>query len=210
MSPVRDRDTRATEKRPVWIHGALATSACAPPILFETYGVGTAVTYRVGCDLSGQTADPNAASIVWTPDLIAGEHRETDWWYTNTVVLTASGPQVSIWFKGSQASGMKPWRVMVDDISLKEITLAAQPGDLDSDRDVDSADFDLFRPCITGPGVSYALPASRPPGCTLSRGTDGKISADLDKDNDVDQTDSGLFQRYLSGQSLPADPACVN
>ncbi len=93
----------------------------------ETYGVNTSVSYRVGYDLTGQTSNPAAGSIVWTGDLIAAEYREKDMWYANTLSFTATGSSVSIWFKGSQASGLHPWRLMVDDVSLVDIGGPAAP-----------------------------------------------------------------------------------
>ena len=55
-----------------------------------------------------------------------------------------------------------------------------EPGDFDSDGDVDSADFDLFKACVSGPAIPY------PPGCS---------SKDLDADGDADQSDFGIFQQ---------------
>lgn len=67
--------------------------------------------------------------------------------------------------------------------------------DLDCDLDVDSADFDLFESCTSGPGINHN-------GSPLCQ------AADLDDDGDVDQTDIGLLQRCLSGADVPAEPDC--
>ncbi|GMV97161.1 MAG: hypothetical protein AMXMBFR83_15200 [Phycisphaerae bacterium] len=78
------------------------------------------------------------------------------------------------------------------------LTLTAPPpaaGDWDRDGDVDLADFQLFRACITGPGLAQKDPSCR--------------DADLDADGDVDQTDFGLFQRCISGSDRRADSACA-
>ncbi|NLE60810.1 MAG: PEGA domain-containing protein [Planctomycetes bacterium] len=94
----------------------------------ETYGVNTNVSYQVGYDLTGQTASPTAGSIVWTSDLIhASPARETDWWYEHSLMFTASGPQVSIWFKGSQAAGLDAWRIMIDEVSLSDTGTPPEP-----------------------------------------------------------------------------------
>lgn len=65
--------------------------------------------------------------------------------------------------------------------------------DFDFDGDVDSADFDLFAACGSGPAIPYAQ------GCS---------DKDVDGDGDVDHEDFGIFQRCWSG-SLPADPDCA-
>ena len=85
---------------------------------YETYGVPTNVAYQVGYDTTGQTSNPSAGSIVWTSDLIDTQRRETDIWYKHSTTFNAAGSSVSLWFRGSQPSGLKPWRVMVDEVSL--------------------------------------------------------------------------------------------
>ena len=68
-------------------------------------------------------------------------------------------------------------------------------GDLDSDGDVDDADFQIFKACVTGPAVVAA------PACT---------SMDFDHDGDVDMDDFGILQRCYSGAGIPADSNCSN
>ena len=57
--------------------------------------------------------------------------------------------------------------------------------DFDQDGDVDTQDFDHFRSCVSGPGI------------TVSQ--DGCSDADFDKDGDVDQDDFGVFQVGMTG-----------
>ncbi len=64
--------------------------------------------------------------------------------------------------------------------------------DFDLDRDVDGADLNALRACLSGAG---AAPYS---GCE---------DKDLDGDGDVDQDDFGILQRCMSGLAV-ADPAC--
>ena len=81
--------------------------------------------------------------------------------------------------------------------------------DFDHDGDVDQDDFELFKPCVTGPAIAYD-PANPPTGCTLKADAQNRIAADLNKDGDVDQADFGIFQRCYSGAGKAADPACSN
>jgi hypothetical protein len=69
--------------------------------------------------------------------------------------------------------------------------------DLDGDRDVDQADFTLFRDCFTSPGAPHN--GSR--ACQI---------ADVDQDGDVDQSDFGVFQRCLDKNGVVAQPECIN
>jgi len=94
---------------------------------YETYGVDTDLSYRVGYDLTGQTGNASAGTINWSSDLIDTEDRETDWWYSHTTTFQATGSSVSIWFKGSQPSGNDTWRVMVDKVSLQSISTGNDP-----------------------------------------------------------------------------------
>jgi hypothetical protein len=51
----------------------------------------------------------------------------------------------------------------------------------------------MFADCVSGPAVPYI------------NGCDEK---DHDLDGDVDTGDFGLIQLCISGQNIPADPAC--
>jgi hypothetical protein len=68
------------------------------------------------------------------------------------------------------------------------------PGDFNGSGNVDSADFDLFVPCWTGPEVT-----------PITGGCDDK---DLDTDGDIDMVDFGLFQKCFTGTN-PANAACL-
>ncbi len=65
--------------------------------------------------------------------------------------------------------------------------------DVDSDGDVDLADFSVFQGCFDGPN---RLPSQT--GCG---------GFDFDADNDVDLEDFGVFQRCFNGPNRP--PACL-
>ncbi|MBP7937429.1 MAG: hypothetical protein KA354_22530 [Phycisphaerae bacterium] len=66
--------------------------------------------------------------------------------------------------------------------------------DLDRDGDVDDADLERFRACVSGP----AIPQTN---------TDCRV-ADFDRDSDVDQSDFGLLQKCTSGIDKLAGPRC--
>jgi len=72
----------------------------------------------------------------------------------------------------------------------------SQPGDFDSDGDVDQSDFGHFQACLTGSAVPIT-----DPNC---------LDANLDGDSDVDQDDFAIFQGCMSGPNTTAPPACVN
>jgi hypothetical protein len=70
-----------------------------------------------------------------------------------------------------------------------------QPGDFDSDGDVDQADFGVMQRCLSGDG--HAQPAAE---CQLAKFSD---------DNDVDEADMGTFLQCVSGADVMADPECA-
>jgi hypothetical protein len=76
-----------------------------------------------------------------------------------------------------------PTDVVPNDSSV--IRAVPGAGDMDADGDVDSADYALFSPCVTG-----AKSGPVPSPCS---------QADLDHDNDVDQADFGMMQRAFTG-----------
>ena len=86
----------------------------------ETGGPRRAVAMRLGVDASGQSADGDAASITWGPDLVELEQRETDIWYRAHMDLTAITEELSIWIAAEQGEGFDEFRVSVDDVSLRK------------------------------------------------------------------------------------------
>jgi hypothetical protein len=61
--------------------------------------------------------DGNAGSIVWGGDLVSGEGRESDIWYTSSLRFVPGGPQASIWVS---VSNDKPVRVSLDDVRVEK------------------------------------------------------------------------------------------
>ena len=88
---------------------------------YETRLPRSRPSFWVGYDLTGQTSDSAASSIVWSPELITAEERETDIWYAHGLEVTASGPQVSIWFRASPDPDAGGFRVFVDEVKLEEV-----------------------------------------------------------------------------------------
>ncbi len=88
---------------------------------YETRLPGSLISFRVGYDLTGQTIDGTADSIVWSSDLVETGSRETDIWYSQTLRLTASGSELSIWFSGSQRAGDFPFRISLDEVRLEKV-----------------------------------------------------------------------------------------
>lgn len=160
---------------------------------YETYGYPTAIDYRVGYDLTGQTSDPAASTIVWSANLMQSPRRETDWWYSHNLSFRSTGLQVSLWFKGGQPAGQSPWRIMLDEVKL---TRTGGPyyakGDFDRDGDVDQADFGSLQACLDTNGAVSAP-------C---------VSLSLDADSDVDQDDLVVFLSCFGGANVPPNPAC--
>lgn len=70
------------------------------------------------------------------------------------------------------------------------------PADFDLDGDVDQADFGRFQACLTGQGITQALPSC------------AKALLD-DVDADVDAADMALFLGCMSGPGVYANPNCV-
>ena len=88
---------------------------------YETRLPRSEIAFRVGYDLTGQTSDGAASTIVWSGDLVESEARETDIWYTQTDRFQAAGRTVSIWFSGSQASGTAAYRISLDEVKVEKI-----------------------------------------------------------------------------------------
>lgn len=71
-------------------------------------------------------------------------------------------------------------------------TLTCQPGDFDSDADVDQEDFGLMQVCLgTVPSIT---PACRP--------------MDLDNNGEIDSLDAMKFAACKSGPQVPGNPSC--
>jgi hypothetical protein len=88
---------------------------------YETRLPRSSISFWVGYDLTGQLNDAADGTIEWTVDLIDGESRETDIWYTQTLQFSAAGDSVSIWFAGSQREGDFPFRISLDEVKLEQI-----------------------------------------------------------------------------------------
>ncbi|HRX87038.1 MAG TPA: dockerin type I domain-containing protein, partial [Phycisphaerae bacterium] len=79
----------------------------------------------------------------------------------------------------------------IDDVEILGVEVGgSRPGDLNGDGAVDMVDFELFAPCMGGPGVT-----APPPGSVAS----AFDAADLDGDGDVDITDFCAFQAAFVG-----------
>ncbi len=114
----------------------------------------------------------------------------------NVIFSDAANPQTTATFS---AVGTYTLRLLAYDgirSATDEVIVHVQrAADLDDDSNVDQADVDRLRECLTGPDAG-------PPtaGCEL---------ADIDADLDVDQADFGLMQRCLSGSGSSSDPDCA-
>jgi PKD repeat protein len=84
---------------------------------FETRQPATDVVLRMGYDPTGQTADGNGGTIVWSGDLVSGEGRESDIWYTSSLRFVPGGPQASIWVS---VANDKPVRISLDDVKVEK------------------------------------------------------------------------------------------
>jgi len=106
--------------QPVSVHAGLRYRL-ASAMKYETRLPRSRPSFWVGYDLTGQTSDSAARSIVWSSELIAAEERETDLWYAQELEVTASGPRVSIWFRASPDPDAGGFRVFVDEVKLEEV-----------------------------------------------------------------------------------------
>ncbi|MBI4581728.1 MAG: hypothetical protein HY718_18675 [Planctomycetes bacterium] len=86
------------------------------------------------------------------------------------------------------------WDVTPEIDAVSDVRAFAFP-DFDCDTDVDSADFEVFEACATGPAMG-------PPASGCER-------ADLDDDGDVDAVDFGIYQRCISGPGRLAEFDCL-
>ncbi len=88
---------------------------------YEFRGLQPQVRFYAGVDLTGQTADPGAASIDWGADLIAAEPAVHEIFERTWRTFTATGPTASIWLKASQTVSNPAFRVSVDRVSVKQV-----------------------------------------------------------------------------------------
>ena len=182
---------------------------------YETYGVNTGVSYKVGYDLTGQTANPGAGSIVFSADLIDGEGRETDWWYDHTLLLTATGSQVSIWFEGSQPFGHDSFRIMVDEVSLRATVPPEDPAiarspmtltpSVTEGNDAASEAFTVWN--IGGGTLSYSITDDATWLSTVPSGGTSTGEADTIA---VNYTTAGLDEGIYNATVTVSDPNATN
>jgi hypothetical protein len=78
--------------------------------------------------------------------------------------------------------------------ALNAVVLTTVLPDFDADGDVDTADYDHFATCATGPEI-----AQNSPSCQDTK---------LDGDADVDQSDFGILQRCFSGEDMAPAEDC--
>lgn len=126
--------------------------------------------------------------------ILAGKVGVTSWGskgQANEVNTLRGGAPGLDWTQNFSESG-------VFDNIIVEGTLTGIAPDLNSDTFIDTADFQLWSACFTGPEIPLVEPTE-----TCSR-------SDLDTDGDVDQADFGLFQRCFSGTGRTFDPHCVD
>ena len=115
-------------------------------------------------------------------------------WYTigSQVVLTAgvSPARFGGWL-GDVPEGHEndnPLTLTMD--AYKSVTLRVlyAPGDLDTDGDIDSIDFEKFATCMGGPGVTTPPPGADPTEFD---------NADTDRDGDADLRDFAELQQHF-------------
>jgi hypothetical protein len=70
-----------------------------------------------GFDLTGQTSNPNATSIVWLPIALKG-----DVWDHYHTRFTAAGAQTSIWFRSFDNTGQRTQLVDIDNVRVAPAT----------------------------------------------------------------------------------------
>ncbi|HPD32420.1 MAG TPA: hypothetical protein PLL20_20700 [Phycisphaerae bacterium] len=92
---------------------------------YEFRGFQPQVSFHTGIDLTGQTSNPNAASINWSSDIIAEENAVHEVWERTWRTFTATGSTASIWIMAHQAVSNPAYRISVDRVSVKQV--AAPP-----------------------------------------------------------------------------------
>jgi hypothetical protein len=136
------------------------------------FGAGTVQYYRIAWDQDPAHAW-TGAEAQWTTGTLPTVPTAAGTWYLH--VQGYNGQDVS--------NGTYDYAVTA--------TAGTVPADLDSDGDVDGADYGIFAGCFNGTGNPIN------PGCA---------QADLNADNAVDGVDYGLFATCFNGTGNP--PAC--
>lgn len=81
----------------------------------------------IGYDLSGQTANPNAATVRWIP--LGGLSEEWKGW--ESPALRPSGSSISVWLRAGTTSRSYTFFVDFDEVALDEIVLEETPSMLE-------------------------------------------------------------------------------
>jgi len=88
---------------------------------YEFRGVQPQITFQTGVDLTGQTGNPNAGSISWSGDIVAGENAVQSIWERTWRTFTATGSTASIWLKSNQTVTDPTYRISVDRVSVLQV-----------------------------------------------------------------------------------------
>jgi len=138
--------------------------------------------YTIGCTAGWVTISPSAGSSMGEADTITLTYRN------DLIQGWQSGSYGAIVFVGAENAWNSPQAISV------QVIIGGVAADLDTDTDVDQADFGLLQACMSGFGIKQTNP-----DCA---------KADLDKDGDVDHDDVAVFMGCLSGADVPADLNC--
>ena len=84
--------------------------------------ISPAAKFHIGYDPTGQTANPSAATIVWSADQISTRYLNTDIWYEFGIEAVATGTSMSIWLAGDQTTTSPSYRITVDKLTMKRTT----------------------------------------------------------------------------------------
>ncbi len=88
---------------------------------YEFRGYQPQVSFHTGVDPTGQTSNPQAASILWSDDLIVGENAVHEVWERTWRTFVATGSTASIWIKASQSVNNPAYRISVDRVSVRRV-----------------------------------------------------------------------------------------
>jgi hypothetical protein len=84
------------------------------------------VMLRFGIDRSGQTSDPDASTVSWSPNLIEDQDWESDIWYRGEGPVEATGNVLSLWLEAGNSHPEVSVRVSIDDVSLYAANLTGE------------------------------------------------------------------------------------